>query len=57
MHCERRQIARRRTEEKRVEASFPLRATTTAVDPERDARAAHKNGRVIAADALAMTRP
>jgi hypothetical protein len=30
--CERRQIARRRTEEKRAEAFFPLRAPTTAAD-------------------------
>jgi hypothetical protein len=34
------EIARRRTEEKRAEAFFPLRATTTAADPKRDARAA-----------------
>jgi hypothetical protein len=33
-------IARRRTEEERVEAFFPLRATTTAAGSERDARAA-----------------
>jgi hypothetical protein len=32
--CERRQIARRRTE-KRAEAFSPLRATTTAADPKR----------------------
>jgi hypothetical protein len=35
-------IARRRTEEERAEAPFPLRATTTAADPKRDARAAPK---------------
>jgi len=35
-------IARRRTEEERAEAFFPLRATTTAADPKRDARAAPK---------------
>jgi hypothetical protein len=35
-------IARRRTEEERAEAFFPLRATTTAADPQRDARAALK---------------
>jgi hypothetical protein len=34
------EIARRRTEEKRAEAFFPLRATTTSADPKRDARAA-----------------
>jgi hypothetical protein len=34
------EIARRRTEEKRAEAFFPLRETTTAADPKRDARAA-----------------
>ncbi len=34
--CERRQIARRRTEEKGAEAFFPLRAPTTAADPTRD---------------------
>jgi DNA polymerase-3 subunit epsilon len=34
------EIARSRTEEKRAEAFFPLRATTTAADPKRDARAA-----------------
>jgi hypothetical protein len=34
--CERRQIARRRTEEERAEALFPPRATTTAPDSERD---------------------
>jgi hypothetical protein len=34
-------IARRRTEEERAEAFFPLRATTTAADPKRDARAAY----------------
>jgi len=33
-------IARRRTEEERAEAFFPLRATTTAAGSERDARAA-----------------
>ncbi len=32
-------IARRRTEEERAEAFFPLRATTTAADSKRDARA------------------
>jgi hypothetical protein len=38
-------IARRRTEEERAEAFFPLRATTTAADSTRDARAAsHKSG-------------
>jgi hypothetical protein len=36
------EIARRRTEEKRAEAFFPLRATTTAADPKRDARAAQE---------------
>jgi hypothetical protein len=36
---ERREIARRRTEKERAEAFFPLRATTTAADPLRDARA------------------
>src|SRR5688572_9738739 len=35
-------IARRRTEEERAEALFPLRATTTAADSKRDARAARK---------------
>src|SRR5688572_26279874 len=35
-------IARRRTEEKRAEAFYPLRATTTATDSPRDTRAAHK---------------
>ena len=33
-------IAHRRTEEERAEAFFPLRATTTAADRKRDARAA-----------------
>jgi DNA polymerase-3 subunit epsilon len=33
-------IARRRTEEERAEAFFPLRETTTAADPKRDAREA-----------------
>src|SRR4029453_2880723 len=33
-------IARRRTEKELAEASFPLRATTTAADSKRDARAA-----------------
>jgi hypothetical protein len=33
-------IARRRTEEERAEAFFPLRATTAAADSTRDARAA-----------------
>src|SRR5829696_5687508 len=36
-------IARRRTEEKRAEAFYPLRATTAADSP-RDALAAHKKG-------------
>jgi hypothetical protein len=35
-------IALRRTEEERAEAFFPLRATTTAADSKRDARAGHK---------------
>src|SRR5215207_11276842 len=35
-------IARRRTEQERAEVFFPLRATTTAADPKRDARAASK---------------
>jgi S-adenosylmethionine:tRNA ribosyltransferase-isomerase len=35
-------IAHRRTEEEQVEALFPLRATTTAADSKRDARAAHQ---------------
>jgi Protein of unknown function (DUF664) len=43
-------IARRRTEEKRVEAFFPLRATTTAADSKRDARAAQKNGALAFGD-------
>jgi hypothetical protein len=34
--CERRQIARRRTEEERAEALFPLRVTATAPDSKRD---------------------
>jgi hypothetical protein len=34
--CERRKIARRRTEEERAEAFFPLRATTTPADIQRD---------------------
>jgi hypothetical protein len=38
------EIVRRRTEEKRAEAFFPLRAPTTAADPKRDARAARKEG-------------
>jgi hypothetical protein len=38
------EIARRRTEEERAEAVFPLRATTTAADSPRDARAARKEG-------------
>jgi hypothetical protein len=38
------EIARRCTEEERAEAFFPLRATTTAADPKRDARAARKEG-------------
>jgi hypothetical protein len=33
------EIARRRTEEERAEAFFPLRATTTAADSKSDARA------------------
>ncbi|HEX3205894.1 MAG TPA: methyltransferase domain-containing protein, partial [Propionibacteriaceae bacterium] len=33
-------LARRRTEEERAEAFFPLRATTTAAGSERDVRAA-----------------
>jgi DNA polymerase III subunit epsilon len=37
-------IARRRTEEDRAEALFPLRETTTAADPKRDARAAQHLG-------------
>jgi hypothetical protein len=37
-------IARRRTEEERDEAFFPLRGTTTAADPKRDARAAQNRG-------------
>jgi hypothetical protein len=36
------EIARRRTERERAEAFFPLRATTTAADSKRDARAALK---------------
>ena len=36
------EIARRRTEEERAEAFFPLRATTTAADSKRDARAAEQ---------------
>jgi hypothetical protein len=35
-------IARRRTEDERAEAFFPLRARTTATDSQRDARAAQK---------------
>src|SRR4029453_7365524 len=38
------EIAHRRTEEKRAEAFSPLRATTTAADPRRDARATQVNG-------------
>jgi hypothetical protein len=38
------EIARRRTEKERAEVFFPLRATTTAADPPRDARAARKDG-------------
>ena len=34
--CERRQIARRRAEEERAEAFFPLRATTKSADSKRD---------------------
>jgi methylmalonyl-CoA mutase, N-terminal domain len=37
-------IARRRTEKERAEAFFPRRATTTAADATRDARAGHKKG-------------
>jgi hypothetical protein len=37
-------IARRRTEEKRAEVFFPLRATTTAADSKRDARAVQEKG-------------
>jgi isopentenyldiphosphate isomerase len=33
---ERQEIARRRTEEERAEAIFPLRVTTTAADSPRD---------------------
>jgi hypothetical protein len=40
--CERRKIARRRTEEQRAEASFPLRETTTAADSTRDCASNHK---------------
>jgi hypothetical protein len=36
-------IARRRTEEERAEAFYPLGATTTAADPKRDVRAAPKH--------------
>ena len=36
-------IARRRTEEEGAEAFFPLRATTTAADSKRDARAAQES--------------
>jgi hypothetical protein len=39
-------IARRRTEEERTEAFFPLRATTTAAGSSRDARAAAQNRNV-----------
>src|SRR4029453_1352761 len=35
-NCERRKIARRRTEEERAEAFFPRRATTTSADTLRD---------------------
>ena len=38
------EIARRRTEEERAGALFPPRATTTAADPKRDARAALRTG-------------
>jgi hypothetical protein len=44
---ERRKIARRRAEEEGAEAFFPPRATTKSADSKRDARAAHKKGRVI----------
>ena len=40
--CERRKIARRRTEEERAEAFFPLRETTTAADSTRDCASNHK---------------
>jgi hypothetical protein len=35
-------IARRRTEEKRAEAFFPLQAPTTAADSTRDTRRAKR---------------
>jgi hypothetical protein len=41
--CERRKIARRRTEEERAKAFFPSRATTTAAESKRDARAAARS--------------
>ncbi len=54
-------IARRRTEEERVEAFFPLRATTTASDSKRDARALRIKGAacgtVVAARAEGPTSP
>jgi hypothetical protein len=40
--CERREIARRRTEEKRVDTFHRLRATTTAADPPRDCASSSK---------------
>jgi hydroxyacylglutathione hydrolase len=43
-------IARRRTEEERAEAFFPLRATTTAAGSKRDARAALKGAYQASAD-------
>jgi hypothetical protein len=36
------EIARRRAEEERAEALFPLRVTTKSADSKRDARAVHK---------------
>ena len=42
LSCERRKIARRRTEEERAEAFFPLRATTTAADSPRDCASSSK---------------
>ena len=49
-------IARRRTEEKRAEAFFPLGVTTTAVGSKRDARAAPKiaNPRIAPNEARAQ---
>jgi hypothetical protein len=43
--CERREIARRRTEKERAEAFFPLRATTTAADSSRDCASSPQKGR------------